>query len=101
MAADADKAAADAAAAAAAANNGGTSSAVSPLVIPSTSSYVFLTLLLFPFMIAAYATVLDELGSHLPSCNMSNLHMLVNLGNCYVMFFTWIKLMRKLLLIST
>src|SRR6266498_3488939 len=89
-----------AAAAAASASTGG-APPVSPLVVPSTNSYVFFSLLLFPLMITTYAVCVDVLGYQLPVCCMSSMRMFVNLENCIVMIYTWIKLIRKLLIIST
>ena len=89
------------AAAATAAANGGAPPVVEPLVIPSTNSYVSFTLLLFPLIIVAYAVGVDVLGFHLPSSYMSTLCTIANLGNSFVMIYTWIKLMQKLLIIST
>ena len=99
MSDDASKKAAGPAATASASTGG--APPVSPLVIPSTNSYVFFSLLLFPLMITTYAVCVDVLGYHLPVCCMSSMRMFVNLGNCIVMIYTWIKLMRKLLIIST
>ena len=99
MSDDASKKTAGPAAAASASTDG--APPVSPLVIPSTNSYVFFSLLLFPLMITTYAVCVDVLGYHLPVCCMSSMRMFVNLGNCIVMIYTWIKLMRKLLIIST
>src|SRR5438128_4064983 len=99
MSDDASKKAAGPAAAASASTGG--ASPVSPLVIPSTNSYVIFSLLLFPLMITTYTVYVDVLGYHLPVCCMSSMRMFVNLGNCFVMIYTWIKLMRRLLIIST
>lgn len=83
-----------------AAANGG-SPHVSPLVIPSMNSYVFFALLIFPILITSTAICVDVLGFYLPVWYMSTMRMLVNHENCTVMFYTWIKLMQRLLIIST
>ena len=72
---------------------GGDSTSVAPLVIPSTNSYVFFALLLFSMMITSIAVCVDVLGFHLTVWCMSTMLMLVSLGNCSVMIYTWIKLM--------
>ena len=62
---------------------------VSLLIIPSTK--------LYGLMITTYM----HLVQNLPVYCMSNMRMLASIGNCPVMFYTWIKLKRKLLIIST
>jgi hypothetical protein len=50
---------------------------------------VLFTILLFPFMVTTYVVGVDVIGFHLHVYCMSNVCMLVNLGNCFVMFYIW------------